>query len=132
MHNGDEPATSSLLYLLSTRGTQCNLSSRSLLADHQLWNSFLCFSLMSEPRKHNLSSLPVREHTLQLVFKLQLIFTLLAKTHDVQLIYSNLSPACSPRNVQCKLSAPFSTRRQQCNISFMNTMQPAFYLRSER
>ena len=91
-----------------------------------------CFSLKSEPRKHYLSSLPVREHTLQLVFKLQLIFTLLAKTHNVQLIYSNLSPACSPRNVQCKLSAPFSTRRQQCNISFMNTMQLAFYLRSKR
>ena len=119
MLNGDEPATSSLLYLLSTRGTQCNLSSRSLLADHKRWNSFLCFSLKSEPRKHYLSSLPVREHTLQLVFKLQLI-------------YSNLSLACSPRNVQCKLSAPFSTRRQQCNISLINTMQPAFYLRSER
>ena len=132
MLNGDEPATSSLLYLLSTRGTQCNLSSRSLLADHKRWNSFLCFSLKSEPRKHYLSSLPVREHTLQLVFKLQLIFTLLAKTHNVQLIYSNLSPACSPRNVQCKLPAPFSTRRQQCNISLINTMQPAFYLRSER
>ena len=25
MLNGDEPATTSLLYLLSTRGTQCNL-----------------------------------------------------------------------------------------------------------
>ena len=118
--------------ICSTRGTQCNLSSCSLLAEHKQWNSFLCFSLKSEPRKHYLSSLPVREHTLQLVFKLQLIFTSLAKTHNVQLIYSNLSPACSPRNVQCKLSAPFSTRRPQCNFSLISTMKPAFYLRSER
>ena len=116
MLNGDEPATSSLLYLLSTRGTQCNLSSRSLLADHKRWNSFLCFSLKSEPRKHYLSSLPVREHTLQLVFKLLLIFTLLAQTHNLQLIYSNLSPACSPRNVQCKLSAIFVVNHSSINI----------------
>ena len=112
MLNGDEPATSSLLYLLSTRGTQCNLSSRSLLADHKRWNSFLCFSLKSEPRKHHLSSLPVRKQTLQLVWKLPLIF-------------SNLSPAVSPRNVQCKLSPPFSTQSTQCKTSSKHTMQPA-------
>ena len=73
-----------------------------------------------------------KEHTLQLVCVLQLIFTFLAKTHNVQLIYYNLSPACSSRNILSKLSPSFSTQSRQCNTFSKRTMQPAFYLRSER
>ena len=108
MLNGDEPATSSLLYLLSTRGTQCNLSSRSLLADHKRWNSFLCFSLKTSHASTIFPPCP------------------LASTHCNSSSSCNLSSPCSPRRTMYNLFT------RTCRLLARRGMYNASYLRLSR